>query len=117
MTVLHPRPPSRKPFCTGRGGGGTDIIHRRFAIPAITEETLVLAFGCVNIDHGRLGISSSEPANGWPATDSFDANSPWFAFHQLIFFGVAKSGIVGFTNEDSGQTLDISGFVFVTTSG
>jgi hypothetical protein len=90
---------------------------RRFTIPAITEETLVFAFGSVNIDHGRFSIDSSGPANGWPATESLDGNSPWFESDQLIFFGVAKSGIMGFTNTDSGQALDISGFMFITASG
>jgi len=95
----------------------TGIIHRRFTIPAITEETLVLAYGSVNVDHGRFGIISSGPANGWPATDSFNGKSLWFDFNQLIFFGVAKSGVIGFTNTDPGQMLDISRFRFVTASG
>jgi len=77
----------------------------------------VSAFGCVDFDHGRFSIDSSGPANGWPAIDSFDGDSPWFECDQLIFFGVAKSGIMGFTNTDSGQALDISSFMFVTASG
>ena len=95
----------------------TDGIHRRFTIPAITEETLVLAFGCVNIDHGRFSIDSSGPADGWPATDSLDGSSPWFEVDQVIYFGVVKSGIMGFTNTDSGQWLDITVFMLVTASG
>jgi len=83
----------------------------------ITEETLVVAFGCVNVDHGRFSVGSSGPANGWPAADSFDGSSLWFEIDQVIFFGVATSGIMGFTNTDPGQTFDISGVLFITAPG
>jgi len=83
----------------------------------ITEETLVLAYGCVNVDHGRFSIGSSGPAHGWPAGDFLDGNSPWFEFDQTLFFGVVKSGTMEVVNTGSGQTLDISGFVYVTASG
>ena len=95
----------------------TDIIYRRVTIPVITEETLVVAYGSVNVDHGRFSVGSSGPANGWPAADSFDGNSLWFEIDQIIFFGVATSGIIGFTNRDPGQTLEITSFYFVTAPG
>jgi hypothetical protein len=88
------------------------------ALPAITEETLVLAYGAVSADHGQFSIDSPGAANGWPAMEILDGISPWWEYGQLIYFGVAISGVISFSNGPvEGLALDIGGFTFVTASG
>jgi hypothetical protein len=88
------------------------------ALPAITEETLVLAHGAVNAVNGQFSVDSSGAANGWPAIQTLNASSPFWDYFQLIYFGVAKAGVMGISNGPvKGLSLDIAGFIFVTASG
>jgi hypothetical protein len=93
------------------------ILSSRVVLPAITGETLIVGYGSVNFDHGRLSIESSGPVAGWPSTDNFNGSSPYMSLDEIIFFGMADWGVMSITNVDGGSWLDISSISYTTASG
>lgn len=76
-----------------------------------------MVYGTTNYDHGAYRIDCTDPAQGWPAWSIPSGRSPWFAFDEVLWFGLVDSGSVSIQNMDDGRWLDLARVDVITATG
>lgn len=96
---LWPDPSSRSVFSTFEG------------------ENFIMVYGTTNYDHGAYRIDCTDPVQGWPAWSIPNGRSPWFAFDEVLWFGLVDGGSVSVQNMDDQRWLDLARIDVITATG
>lgn len=76
-----------------------------------------MVYGTTNYDHGAYRIDCTDPTQGWPEWSIPSGRSPWFAFDEVLWFGLVDGGSVSIQNMDDGRWLDLARVDVITATG